>query len=142
MVQQMKEGAVIVDLAVETGGNTEGVSLDQVVKSHGVSIVGFSHLSNEVAIDASQMAASNYANFLTHFWNKDEKCLHLDPEDEIIQSASLTKNGSIIHPNIQGFIQHEDENENLNDENENLNDENENDNENINKSGEQTCLTK
>ena len=98
MVAQMKTGSVIVDLAAETGGNVEGTRLNQdVVTENGVKIIGVGKLENDIPAHASQMLAANYANFVEHFWDDENKSLNLNPEDEIIKGSLITLNGEVVH---------------------------------------------
>lgn len=98
MVAQMQPGSIVVDLAAETGGNVEGTILDQeVVTENGVTIIGYGKLENSVPAHASQMLAANFANFIEHFWDEEQKQVHLDLEDEIIQGSLLTYKGEVVH---------------------------------------------
>jgi H+-translocating NAD(P) transhydrogenase subunit alpha len=97
MVKSMKPGSVIVDLAVETGGNCELSELDKVVEKHGVRIVGWGNVPARIAVDASALYAKNLLNFLGLIVGKDG-ALKLDPEDEIIKGSLLTRDGRIVHP--------------------------------------------
>ena len=97
MIERMKPGSVILDMAVETGGNVEGSKVDEVVDKNGVKILGFSNLPGRVPEHASQMYSSNLINLLEHFWNKDEKRFELKREDEIIEGALVTFDGAIVN---------------------------------------------
>jgi NAD(P) transhydrogenase subunit alpha len=97
MVQSMKPGSVIVDLAVETGGNCELSEPDKVVEKHGVRIVGWGNVPARIAVDASALYARNLLNFLGLIVGKDG-ALKIDPEDEIIKGSLLTRDGRIVHP--------------------------------------------
>ena len=77
MVAQMQPGSVIVDMAVETGGNVEGSVLDSTVEVDGVKIIGLGNLPGKVAQTASEMYSANLGNFITHFWNKEDKLFQL-----------------------------------------------------------------
>ncbi len=102
MISAMKPGSVIVDLAAAGGGNVEGMLLDQeVVTDNGVIIVGTGLLEAEVPFHASQVYASNIANLLEHFWDRESKSLNLDREDEILQGCLLTHDGEIVHPTFK-----------------------------------------
>jgi len=96
MIAGMAPGSVIVDMAVETGGNVEGSEVDKIVEIEGVKVVGLGNLPGRVAITASQMYSSNLGNFIDHFWNKEAKKFNLDLEDEIIQGALITHNGALF----------------------------------------------
>lgn len=98
MVAAMKPGSVIVDLAVETGGNVEGAVLGKVVEKNGVKIVGLANMPAKVAMNASLMYSNNLTNLLEEFWSKESKKFVLNPEDEIIKSCLITHNGAVVHP--------------------------------------------
>lgn len=96
MVEAMKPGSVIVDLAVESGGNVAGSKIDEEVDFNGVKIIGFSNFPGKVALDASLMYAQNLFNLIKHFWNKEEKKLDLNLEDEILKNCVLTHQGQVL----------------------------------------------
>lgn len=96
MVSGMRPGSVIVDLAVESGGNVEGSRPGEVVDVNGVSIIGLENLPGRVSVHASQMYSSNLYNLLSHFWNKETKVFDLDLEDEIIAGCLVTHDGKIF----------------------------------------------
>jgi H+-translocating NAD(P) transhydrogenase subunit alpha len=98
MIKGMQPGSVIVDLAVESGGNVEGIQLDVEELSHGVRIIGLANMPAKVAVHASQVYSSNLLSFITEFWNKDTGAFELNLEDEILKATVLTDGGSIIHP--------------------------------------------
>ncbi|MGE5146143.1 MAG: Re/Si-specific NAD(P)(+) transhydrogenase subunit alpha, partial [Candidatus Eiseniibacteriota bacterium] len=102
MVESMKPGSVIVDLAVEAGGNCELAKMDEVVVHNGVSIVGYSNLPSRIAVDASALYARNLLNFITPLVDKETKDLKIDWEDEIIKASVLTRDGQIVHPQFIG----------------------------------------
>jgi len=97
MVAGMSKGSVLVDLAVETGGNVAGSQPDQEVDVDGVRIIGLANLPGEVAINASQMFSSNLCALVAEFWNEEEKRFPLDFEDEIIKGCVITHQGKIIN---------------------------------------------
>lgn len=96
MVAAMKPGSVIVDLAVESGGNVEGVQLDREVDVNGVKIIGLSNMPGRVALDASRMYSSNIGHLVSEFWNKETKSFQLKLDDEIIKGCLLTHEGKNI----------------------------------------------
>ncbi len=101
MVKEMKKGAVIVDLAVEQGGNCEISKAGQTVIAHGVTIVGATNLPGSMPIHASQMFAKNLFHFLMLFCvNKEVK---IDLNDEIIRGSLVTHRGEIAHPKVKEF---------------------------------------
>jgi NAD(P) transhydrogenase subunit alpha len=95
-VAVMKPGAVIVDLAVEQGGNVEGSELDQVVAKNGVKIVGFGNLPALVATDASGLYARNVLNFLALSLNAKSGEFALPKDDEIIKATLVCENGAVV----------------------------------------------
>lgn len=98
MVKDMKPGSVIVDVAVEEGGNCEFSEVDQVVRKNGVTIMGHANLPSELAPDASALYARNLLNFLIPMVDRDSGNLAIDWEDEIINGTLLTRDGEIVHP--------------------------------------------
>jgi H+-translocating NAD(P) transhydrogenase subunit alpha len=104
MIAQMQPGSVIIDMAVETGGNVEGSEVDRVVEIDGVKIVGLANLPGEVAVTASQMYSANLGNFIEHFWRKEEKAFHLNLDDEIIRAALITHNGEIFSQTYKSIM--------------------------------------
>jgi len=97
IVKEMKDGSVIVDLAVEQGGNCPISELGQVVVKHGVTIVGHANVPSRLAADASMLYAKNLLNFVTPMVNADTKELAIDWDDEIIKGCLVTRNGSVVH---------------------------------------------
>ena len=97
MVAGMPKGSVIVDLAVETGGNVAGSQPDQEVEVNGVRIIGLANLPGEVAVNASQMFSANLFALVAEFWNQEEKRFALNAEDEIIQGCVITQKGEIVN---------------------------------------------
>ncbi len=97
MVAGMRPGSVVVDLAVESGGNVEGSEPDREIDLGGVRIVGVSNLPGRVAAHASQMYASNVAHLVAHLWDKAAGTFRLDPADEILEGCLVTHEGRIRH---------------------------------------------
>lgn len=95
MVREMRDGGVIVDLAVEAGGNCSLSEIDKEVVRHGVTIIGHSNLPSTMAEDASVLYARNVASLLVHV--RDAQRQSLDLEDEITRGALLTHEGSVVH---------------------------------------------
>lgn len=95
MVNSMAKGSIIVDLAVESGGNCPLSRVDEIVEYNGVKIIGYSNVPGRVAKDASSLYAKNIVNFLALILNKEEKNINIDWEDEIINSVVLTYNGQV-----------------------------------------------
>ncbi|MDG2254322.1 MAG: Re/Si-specific NAD(P)(+) transhydrogenase subunit alpha [Opitutaceae bacterium] len=98
MVTGMKFGSVIVDLAVEGGGNVVGSKLDEEVQiENGPCIIGTGALEGRVAVHASQMYSSNIYNFIEHFWDAESSRIGLNLEDEILSGCVITNDGSTVH---------------------------------------------
>ena len=101
MVQSMKPGSVIVDLAVEQGGNCALSELDQVVEKHGVKIIGHANVASRTAVDSTSLYAKNLLNFVQLLVDKETKGLKINWEDEIVKGVALTRDGQVIHPNFK-----------------------------------------
>jgi NAD(P) transhydrogenase subunit alpha len=101
-VASMRPGSVIIDLAVEQGGNVEGAVLGEVVERHGVKIVGHRNVPSRLAADASALYARNLFNFLSAFWDKEAKRPVLPDEDEIVQGVRLTRGGQVVSQRLLG----------------------------------------
>jgi NAD(P) transhydrogenase subunit alpha len=100
MVAVMRPGSVIVDLAVEQGGNVEGSEFDKVVTStNGVTIVGHANVPSRIAVDASQLYAKNLLAFLGLLVDKEKK-LKIDTADEIVKATLLAHDGAVVHPQL------------------------------------------
>ena len=97
MVGRMRPGTVVVDMAVETGGNVAGSVLDQAIEKDGVTIMGFGSLASRVAADASQMYSSNLTHFITHCWDEESKSFVINLEDEITKSSLVTHQGEVVN---------------------------------------------
>lgn len=100
MVASMKPGSVIVDLAVEQGGNVVGSKPGEVVDIGGVKIVGHRNVPSRLAADASALFAKNLLNFLTPFIDKESGTLNINWEDEVVTGTLVTKDGAIVHPRL------------------------------------------
>jgi NAD(P) transhydrogenase subunit alpha len=101
MVASMRPGSVVVDLAVERGGNVEGVSPDAVVDVGGVKIVGYRNVPGRLAATASSLYAKNLYAFLEVLIDKKTKVLAVNWDDDIVKSTALTRDGVIVHPNFK-----------------------------------------
>ncbi|WP_296599335.1 Re/Si-specific NAD(P)(+) transhydrogenase subunit alpha [Phenylobacterium sp.] len=100
-VASMKPGSIIVDLAVEQGGNTEGAKAGEtVVTTNGVKILGFTNLPGRIAADSSALYARNLVAFSELFKNK-EGAFAPDLEDEILKASLVTHGGAVVHPSLQ-----------------------------------------
>lgn len=100
MVAAMKPGGVIVDMAVDSGGNVDGSVPDQTVDVGGVSIVGMSNLPAEVCKDASQMYASNLVNLVSEFYDQQANSFALNLDDDILNGCVITTEGAIVNESI------------------------------------------
>ena len=100
MVRGMSKGSVIVDLAVEGGGNVAGSQLDEETEVEGVRIIGLGNLPGRVTVHASQMFSSNLYNLVEEFWNAEEKRFELNFEDEIVKGCVITHQGKIVNEMI------------------------------------------
>ncbi|KQM93896.1 NAD(P) transhydrogenase subunit alpha [Sphingomonas sp. Leaf22] len=99
-VASMRPGSVLVDLAVEQGGNVEGSVAGEVVQRHGVNIVGHRNVPSRLAADASALFARNLYNFLAAYWDKDAGRPVLPPDDEVTQAIRLTQSGQVVNPRL------------------------------------------
>ena len=97
MIASMAKGSVLVDLAVETGGNVAGSQLDQEVEVNGVRIIGLGNLPGKVAVDASRMFSSNLFALVDEFWDEAQQRFVLDFEDEIIKGCVITHKGELAN---------------------------------------------
>jgi NAD(P) transhydrogenase subunit alpha len=100
MVASMRPGSVIVDLAVERGGNVEGAKSGERVERNGVKIIGYSN-PGQLAASASSLYAKNLYAFLEILIDKKAKALAVNWDDDIVKATVLTRNGAVVHPNFQ-----------------------------------------
>jgi NAD(P) transhydrogenase subunit alpha len=105
MIDAMKPGSVVVDLAIETGGNVEGAILGKIINKNRVKIIGLANMPARVAMNASQMYANNLTNLLDEFWNKEKKEFELKLDDDIIKGCLITHGGAIVHPNFVSHVE-------------------------------------
>jgi NAD(P) transhydrogenase subunit alpha len=101
-IASMKPGSVIVDLAIEQGGNVEGAVADAVTERHGVLIVAHRNVPSRLAADASALYSRNLYNFLAAFWNKEQGRAVLPEEDEITKAIRLTQGGKVVSERLLG----------------------------------------
>jgi H+-translocating NAD(P) transhydrogenase subunit alpha len=101
MVKTMKPGSVIVDLAAEQGGNCPLTKANEVIKVHGVTIMGHTNLPGALAVDASNLYSRNLFNFVSLFVDKKTGQAKLNWDDEIIKGSCVTRDGKIVHPALQ-----------------------------------------
>jgi H+-translocating NAD(P) transhydrogenase subunit alpha len=101
MVASMRPGSVLVDLAVERGGNVEGAKPGEVARVGEVKIVGYLNVPGRLAASASALYAKNLITFLETLVDKKEKKLAVNWDDEIVKGTALTRDGAVVHPNFQ-----------------------------------------
>ena len=101
MVKAMKPGSVIVDMAVEQGGNCPLSEFGKVVVKYGVKIVGPANLPGELATDSSSLFSRNLLNFITPMVDKETKALKIDTADEVVKGTLVTRDGQVVHPSLQ-----------------------------------------
>jgi len=101
ILQQMRDGSVIVDLAAGAGGNVAGTVVNETVTLEGVHVIGLDNLAGEVAFDASSMYASNLSNLITHFYKKETGTIDLDQSDEIMRGCLVVKDGQVVNERLQ-----------------------------------------
>ena len=101
MVASMRPGSVIIDLAVERGGNVEGAKAGEVVQVGPVKIVGHLNVAGRLAASASALYAKNLLTFLDTMIDKKDKKLAVNWDDEIVKGTLLTRDGAVVHPNFK-----------------------------------------
>jgi proton-translocating NAD(P)+ transhydrogenase subunit alpha len=100
MVKTMKPGSVIVDMAVEQGGNCPLSEYGKVVERFGVKIVGPANLPAELPTDSSSLFSRNLLNFITPMVDKETKTLKIDLNDEVVKGTLVIRDGEIVHPSL------------------------------------------
>ena len=103
MIARMHPGSIVVDIAVESGGNVEGSQLDKEVDINGVRVIGLGNLPGHVAVHASQMYSSNLVNLIESFWNTEQKVFVFDAANEIIKGCLITHQGQIVNEQIKNL---------------------------------------
>ena len=101
MLASMRPGAVVVDLAVERGGNVEGAVPGEVLEVGGVKIVGHLNVAGRLAASSSQLYARNLYNFLETLVDKKAGALAIKPDDELVKATLVTSGGAIVHPSFK-----------------------------------------
>jgi H+-translocating NAD(P) transhydrogenase subunit alpha len=101
MIKRMRSGSVVVDMAVETGGNVECSQYDKEVEVSGVKVLGYANLPGRVAANASEMYSNNLAAFVEHFWDKERKVFALDLNHELLKACVITHGGEICNETIK-----------------------------------------
>ena len=99
-IATMRPGSVIIDLAVESGGNVEGSVAGEAPLIHGVTIIGHRNMPSRLAADASALYARNLYNFIAAFWDKDSAGLKFPDDDEIVRGVTLTRGGAVVHERL------------------------------------------
>jgi hypothetical protein len=103
MVDAMKPGSVVVDLASDGGGNCAATKPGEAITTDkGVKVLGYYNWPGRIPVAASTLYAKNLLTFLTTFWDKDAKAPKLPPEDDIVKGVMLTRGGAIVHKNFEG----------------------------------------
>ena len=102
MVKSMRPGSVIVDLAVERGGNVEGAKAGEVATVGNVTIVGYLNVAGRIAASASALYSRNLYAFVETLVDKEKKVLAINWDDELVKSTDLTRDGKVVHPAFAG----------------------------------------
>lgn len=102
MVEAMDETSVVVDMAVETGGNVEGSKLNEIVNVNGVKVIGLGNLPSHVAGHASEMYSSNLVHFIREFSTDAPGTINLDSENDIASACVLTRDGQVLNAESNG----------------------------------------
>ena len=103
MLDAMRNGAVVIDLAAATGGNTEVTKNNETVQYKGVSIIGNSNLQSTMPYDASKLYGKNVLNFLQLITDKEGK-LNLNWEDDLVKGCCITHNGEVVHEKLKAVM--------------------------------------
>jgi NAD(P) transhydrogenase subunit alpha len=103
MVQRMKPGSILVDYAVESGGNVEGSQPGADISLDGVTIIGYRNIPGRLATSASQMYANNLYNFVDEFWDGDSSSFILNRDDEIISGSLVTHGGALVNEMVKSI---------------------------------------
>src|ERR687891_69339 len=101
MVQRMRPGSVVVDLAIETGGNVECAEFDKIVEVNGVRVFGYANMPSRAAIPASEMYSNNVGSLVEHLWDKEQKKLIIDPANELLRGCLITHAGEVVNQAIK-----------------------------------------
>ena len=105
MLQVMQPGSVIIDLAAERGGNTEGAVANEIVEKHGIRIVGYTDYPSRSSVHASQLFSKNIITFLLNMVKEEQ--FSIDLEDEIVKGALLVHDGQVVHEMIKPLMNQE-----------------------------------
>jgi NAD(P) transhydrogenase subunit alpha len=104
MVNGMKPGSVVLDMAVESGGNVECSKLNEEVWVNDVHIIGIPQLARYVPVHASQVYSSNLCSLLEHCWNKETNQFNLDSEDEVMRSGLIIRNHEVRNETVRNLL--------------------------------------
>ncbi|MCS7336935.1 MAG: Re/Si-specific NAD(P)(+) transhydrogenase subunit alpha [Verrucomicrobiae bacterium] len=104
MLAAMRPGSVVVDCAIESGGNVEGAPYDKIEVRNGVTIIALANLPGRVPVHASQVLSSNMTALIEEFWDKTASGFVLKLDDEIIKGCLITHNGEVWHPDIKSRL--------------------------------------
>lgn len=104
MLSAMRNGSVVVDLAVERGGNIEGSEAGTVAEVEGVKVIGYLNVPGRIAASASALYAKNLITFLETMIDKETKSVSVNVEDELVKATMLTHGGAVVHPNFGGAV--------------------------------------
>jgi H+-translocating NAD(P) transhydrogenase subunit alpha len=101
MVRGMRPGSVVIDLAVETGGNVECAEFDKVVEVNGVRVFGYANMPSRAAVPASEMYSNNIGSLVEHLWNKESNGIVIDLANELLRGCLITHAGSVVNETIK-----------------------------------------
>jgi NAD(P) transhydrogenase subunit alpha len=101
IVKRMKAGSIVVDLAIETGGNVECAEFDKAVEINGVRVFGYANMPSRAATPASEMYSNNIGSLVEHLWNKERNGIVIDPADELLRGCLITHAGSVMNETIK-----------------------------------------
>ena len=101
MVKAMQPTSVVIDMAVESGGNVEGSELDEIVDINGVKIIGMGNLPSQVAGHASEMYASNLFEYLSEFMTDQPGTVNLQGDDEILNASVVVRDGEVVNERLK-----------------------------------------
>jgi H+-translocating NAD(P) transhydrogenase subunit alpha len=101
VVERMKPGSMVVDTAIESGGNVECAKFNEEVEVNGVRVIGFANLPGRVAANASEMFSNNITALVEHFWDKSAKSFSLDLTNEILKGCVITHAGEICNEMVR-----------------------------------------
>lgn len=104
MLAQMQAGAIVVDYAVESGGNVEGSVPGETTDIGGVQVVGLRNYPGHIAQSASQMYAANLANYVEEFWDKEAKAFAPKADDDIAKASVITRDGAVVNETIANLL--------------------------------------